>query len=612
MITEFSNDEENKDKIIERSGQIQFSHNVKEVDPNYFWELLNNSNKDTESYVNDEPKNNSLKRESQTTSSTPQSSSLSEQSRQSFNPPLTSLTLPTPIAEETKNITNDELNLVQQEETILSHPIASSDTIIERTISEVSINPETQLESTEVVNNLTIVFAENLQIQENRELDFLDMYEIVDTALQNSYQYLSQFRFDPDYIEKWKTAFGEEFDQQIADELFNKFSESNFTDIPTMKIVNHQDIYGGNGAFSADTGLIYLTIEFLLENQRNSPRIIDVLWEEKGHFLDSKINEFDSPGDEGDIFSELVQGNTLTEEELQALKEENDIITIFDNQQNLQIEENGNTPLRIGTWNIGRDSAKPLSNKVTIRNHENRLQFISNYGALNQVDVVVIQEFNYRKFGDDLDTLKTYINSKYKFQYLTKEYAQNSTDNWYQTRPDPDSSGYLVLYDDNTVDLTSASLSFLNPDPATGFTTQDPNYTWQSEYWNRFDRTPINFQVEKGGQSYNFFSWHNEIGKRKQWNHASGHPPNNTIRPNLNTSLPYYTNPARQNLNIFNDQLSTNNAIILGDLNVSESMFRNTLTAWNYSRGINQNNDFIATKYRYNGWFIDIARRTRI
>ena len=44
-----------------------------------------------------------------------------------------------------------------------------------------------------------------------------------------------------------------------------------------MKIVNHQDIYGGNGAFSADTGLIYLTIEFLLENQRNSPRIIDVL-----------------------------------------------------------------------------------------------------------------------------------------------------------------------------------------------------------------------------------------------------------------------------------------------------------------------------------------------
>ena len=40
------------------------------------------------------------------------------------------------------------------------------------------------------------------------------------------------------------------------------------------------------------------------------------------------INKIDSPGDEGEIFANLVQGNLLSEQELQALKSENDTLRI--------------------------------------------------------------------------------------------------------------------------------------------------------------------------------------------------------------------------------------------------------------------------------------------
>ena len=49
---------------------------------------------------------------------------------------------------------------------------------------------------------------------------------IVEQVLQNTYQYLSQFRFDAEYTQKLETAFGNDFDREVANQLFNAFAEA--------------------------------------------------------------------------------------------------------------------------------------------------------------------------------------------------------------------------------------------------------------------------------------------------------------------------------------------------------------------------------------------------
>ncbi|MFM6222949.1 MAG: hypothetical protein ACKPDM_21830, partial [Dolichospermum sp.] len=54
---------------------------------------------------------------------------------------------------------------------------------------------------------------------------------------------------------------------------------------------------------------IYLSANFLATSTAEA--ISAVLLEEIGHYVDAQINQVDSAGDEGAIFAELVQGNSV-------------------------------------------------------------------------------------------------------------------------------------------------------------------------------------------------------------------------------------------------------------------------------------------------------------
>jgi YD repeat-containing protein len=71
------------------------------------------------------------------------------------------------------------------------------------------------------------------------------------------------------------------------------------------------------------------------------------LLEEVGHYIDSKLNTIDSPGDEGQLFAAIVQGEALDTKSLSALKTEDDSGTITVNNQRLQIEESSTDPTAI-------------------------------------------------------------------------------------------------------------------------------------------------------------------------------------------------------------------------------------------------------------------------
>jgi hypothetical protein len=162
---------------------------------------------------------------------------------------------------------------------------------------------------------------------------------IVEQVLQNTYQYLSQFRFDAEYTQKLETAFGNDFDGEVANQLFNAFAEDDFSAVPTIEVVNSHDINGANGAFSITTGKIYLAAEFIHQNAENLDAVVAVLLEEIGHSVDARINTTDAAGDEGDIFARLVQEEIISASELAVLRAEDDTATVTLDGQVVEIEQ---------------------------------------------------------------------------------------------------------------------------------------------------------------------------------------------------------------------------------------------------------------------------------
>ena len=157
-------------------------------------------------------------------------------------------------------------------------------------------------------------------------------------AMSEVYGDLSKFAAGPDFVAKMNLAFGENWDAAGAKALAEGWFNGDFSDIPPVKVVSSAEIDGANGAFAAATDTIYLSKEFLAQNGANPAAVADVLLEEIGHSVDARLNVTDSPGDEGAIFSRVVQGKELSQGELQALKSEDDTATVASDGKILSVE----------------------------------------------------------------------------------------------------------------------------------------------------------------------------------------------------------------------------------------------------------------------------------
>ena len=121
-----------------------------------------------------------------------------------------------------------------------------------------------------------------------------------------------------DYI--MGTAFGV-YNQDSANQILTAWAQNNFTGTPHIELVFGQKF---NGAYAKDSNTIYLSQEFVAANKDNVGAVTGVLVEEVGHSLDSQINVQDAAGDEGDIFSRLVRGQSISPGELVSLQVEDD------------------------------------------------------------------------------------------------------------------------------------------------------------------------------------------------------------------------------------------------------------------------------------------------
>ncbi|MBC1190349.1 hemolysin, partial [Microcystis aeruginosa BLCCF108] len=134
-----------------------------------------------------------------------------------------------------------------------------------------------------------------------------------------------------------ETAFGTSYDVVKATQLRQQWQSRNFSQLPPIEVLSDEVLGTANGAYSSSTNKIYLSASFL--NTASSAAIINVILEEIGHYVDAQINQVDSAGDEGAIFAELVQGNSLDVATLDALRAENDQTTIIVNGEIIQVEQ---------------------------------------------------------------------------------------------------------------------------------------------------------------------------------------------------------------------------------------------------------------------------------
>jgi uncharacterized repeat protein (TIGR01451 family) len=170
-------------------------------------------------------------------------------------------------------------------------------------------------------------------------LTFTEQDDVVPASVVKAQDYLSNFAISQDFYTKLTIAFGSPLNTEKVENLRQQWVSGDFRSLPEIEICSGEEIKGANGAFSLDTNKIYLSQEYITQNASNFLAITHTLLEEIGHFVDAQINSSDALGDEGAIFSALVQGETLDEAQLQQLRAEDDTATITLDGQVIQIEK---------------------------------------------------------------------------------------------------------------------------------------------------------------------------------------------------------------------------------------------------------------------------------
>ncbi|GBF78821.1 hemolysin-type calcium-binding region [Aphanothece sacrum FPU1] len=166
---------------------------------------------------------------------------------------------------------------------------------------------------------------------------------VLEQAFLLSQTTLQNFANNPDFAAKMALAFNS---TSQADTLQTAWLNGDFAGFPALEIRYQSELNGANGAYSADTGIIYLAYEYLLQLFPPSQgglgginALVGLILEEYGHYVDVVLNgSNDSDGDEGAIFSALVMGQSLSETDLGQLKTENDHGVISFNGVNIAVE----------------------------------------------------------------------------------------------------------------------------------------------------------------------------------------------------------------------------------------------------------------------------------
>ena len=220
------------------------------------------------------------------------------------------------------------------------------------------------------------------------------MNTLLNSALTLTYHKLSAFSSANNFWQVFDTAFGTGYIRSVAEILRLQWQAGDFSQLPQIEILDSSILGGANGAYATSTNKIYLSANYVAT--ATPENLVSTLLEEIGHFVDAQINLTDSAGDEGAIFAELVQGYSLNDATLQALKAEDDHRNITVNGQVIQVEQQNFT----GT--SGNDTITGTSGNDVIQGLGGNDTFYG--GAGNDVFV-----FDFERYQNNNDIILDFV-----------------------------------------------------------------------------------------------------------------------------------------------------------------------------------------------------------
>lgn len=117
-----------------------------------------------------------------------------------------------------------------------------------------------------------------------------------------------------------RKVFGNNYNSGGAEKMRQAAAKGDYSWLPEMKFVSRDTLQGANGAYAKKENKIYLAGDL-----RNDPALAaNTFTEEAGHHIDAGINSKDTPGDEGEMFRRVLNGEKLSQSQVNAIRNEND------------------------------------------------------------------------------------------------------------------------------------------------------------------------------------------------------------------------------------------------------------------------------------------------
>ena len=160
-------------------------------------------------------------------------------------------------------------------------------------------------------------------------------------SLASVYAQLTDFANLSNFWSLFDTAFGSSYDFATAAKFKSQWQRGNFSLFPQIEIISNRVLGTANGSYVISMNKIYLSDSFI--SSANQQSLEAVILEEFGHFVDAKVNNTDTLGDEGELFAAIVRGVKLSVAELSRIKTENDHSVISLNEQLMEVEQSLNT-----------------------------------------------------------------------------------------------------------------------------------------------------------------------------------------------------------------------------------------------------------------------------
>ena len=171
-----------------------------------------------------------------------------------------------------------------------------------------------------------------------------DVLPSMNTVVSGVKYQLQQFFASPTAFETLNFVFG--ITDSERSQTPSAFDSLGQILIPQIQLLDDGVLSGAKGAYSAEHNTIYLA-----ESLLNADSLLGqaVLLEEIGHSLDAILNPGgDTHGDEGELFANIVLGNSLSSADLARIQTEDDFGLITVNGQAVVVEQYNTVP-SVGT-----------------------------------------------------------------------------------------------------------------------------------------------------------------------------------------------------------------------------------------------------------------------